>query len=103
VVPALEMLTISLSQSLEADQVYTLYLEFTSIVNSDTTALYYSEYQFDNTTHYLASTDFQAPDARQAFPCFDEPQFKAEWELSIIRLPKYQSLSNMQLVTSEDL
>ena len=39
---------------------------------------------FEN--HWYAFTTFTAIDARRAFPCFDEPRFKTEWQLTL-RIP----------------
>jgi len=50
----------------------------------------------------LAVTQFEAADARRVFPCFDEPAFKARWNLQLVGLPdRVTALSNGQIVKDQ--
>lgn len=52
--------------------------------------------------HYMMSTQFEACDARRAFPCFDEPNLKAEFDFEI-EVPKdLVALSNMPVKSERD-
>jgi puromycin-sensitive aminopeptidase len=41
-----------------------------------------------------AATQFEAADARRAFPCFDEPEFKARFALTLVVPPGVVAVSN---------
>uniref|UniRef100_A0A2A4JGY4 Aminopeptidase n=1 Tax=Heliothis virescens TaxID=7102 RepID=A0A2A4JGY4_HELVI len=58
----------------------------------------YSSRLFDNST--MVASKFQPTYARQAFPCFDEPDFKATYDITLWKPPSYIALSNMNEISS---
>jgi hypothetical protein len=44
---------------------------------------------------WLASTTFEPNEARRAFPCFDEPGFKARFQVNLASRDDVVALSNM--------
>lgn len=71
-----------------------LTIEFTGSINDQLRGFYRSKYIHNKKEKYLATSQFEATDARRAFPCFDEPSHKAVFEVSVI-VPKHlQVISN---------
>ena len=50
-----------------------------------------------------AATQFEAADARRAFPCFDEPEFKATFTLELIHPAGNAAIANMPILSTEEL
>lgn len=71
-----------------------LYLNFIGIINDNLRGFYKSKYILNGEEKYLATTQFEATDARRAFPCFDEPDQKAKFKISFIIADKYNAISN---------
>lgn len=89
--------TISMTKPLQKDQYYELVMEYDGLIR-DGLAGYYKSSYFDpvkNKTKWLAVTQFQSIDARRAFPCFDEPIFKAKFKLTMGHHKDLTALSNM--------
>ncbi len=72
-------------------------IEFTGELNDRLLGFYRSQYKQNGKTKYLATTQFEAADARRAFPCWDEPKAKATFDISIIAGNTFTAISNMPI------
>uniref|UniRef100_A0A8C4HLJ0 Aminopeptidase n=1 Tax=Dicentrarchus labrax TaxID=13489 RepID=A0A8C4HLJ0_DICLA len=83
---------------------YEVQLEFAANLSDSFHGFYKSSYRTKNgEVRVLASTQFEATFARGAFPCFDEPAFKANFTIRIIREPRHISISNMPKLKTVEL
>ncbi len=96
-----EELSIKLSKKIKGTA--TISLEFQGILNDRLLGFYRSQYKQGGKTKYLATTQFEAADARRAFPCWDEPEAKATFEISIIADNKFTAISNMPVKSKKKL
>ena len=76
-------------------------IEFTGELNDRLLGFYRSQYNQNGKTKYLATSQFEAADARRAFPCWDEPEAKATFDISIIAENKFTAISNMPVASKK--
>ncbi|KAH6695165.1 peptidase family M1 [Plectosphaerella plurivora] len=103
--------TIHFDQEIPPSEKATLTIEFEGILNNDMAGFYRSKYTpavtpsdavpRDDEWHYMLSTQFEACDARRAFPCFDEPNLKATFDVHIEVPDGLVALSNMPVSATE--
>ncbi|XP_008335053.1 endoplasmic reticulum aminopeptidase 2 [Cynoglossus semilaevis] len=94
--PSHEQIGIFSPRVLSTGPTYFLYIEFGADIAEGFSGFYRSTYRTTaGKTRTLASTHFEPTDARTAFPCFDEPNFKANFSVRIRRSPAHIALSNM--------
>ncbi|HUF41031.1 MAG TPA: M1 family metallopeptidase [Verrucomicrobiae bacterium] len=76
-----------------------LQIEFSGTLNDKLHGFYRSTYKDDNGQEKrLASTQFESTDARRAFPCWDEPAFKAVYQVTLVVDEKLTAISNAAVV-----
>ncbi|MDY5186541.1 MAG: M1 family metallopeptidase [Streptococcus alactolyticus] len=73
----------SLSIDLPETGTITLMIEFSGKITDNMTGIYPSYYTVDGMKKEVISTQFESHFAREAFPCVDEPEAKATFDLSI--------------------
>ena len=82
----------------------TLHLRFSSVLNDQMRGFYRSTYAApDGSTRRMATTQFEATDARRAFPCWDEPAVKAVFDVTLIIPDGLDAVSNMPKASDEPL
>ncbi|KAK4881228.1 hypothetical protein RN001_004547 [Aquatica leii] len=101
-IPKMSRYIIHLSSELEPGTNYTLDIKFSGKISDNLLGLYRSSYlDSDGNKRWILNTHLQPIFARRIFPCFDEPSFKASFEISIARKTSMSSVSNMPLKESE--
>nr|XP_046243201.1 leucyl-cystinyl aminopeptidase [Scatophagus argus] len=91
-----QQIAVKFSEDLKAGQYCVLTLDYFSNLSHTYDGFYNSSYtDKDGNRRVLAATQFEPLSARKAFPCFDEPAFKATFLIKISRKPNYMTLSNM--------
>ena len=93
-----ETLVIVLEEELPAGT-HTLALKFSGKVNQQGQGLYYAPYQEHGTgaKKVMLGSQFEATDARRLFPCWDEPSFRARFQLTVTVPANLTAVSNMPL------
>lgn len=83
------------------DSVYRLTMEFEGWLNGSLVGFYRTTYVENGEVRSIAATDHEPTDARKSFPCFDEPNKKATYNISIVHPKEYSALSNMPVEKEE--
>ncbi|XP_077540937.1 aminopeptidase N-like [Haemaphysalis longicornis] len=96
-----DTLIIRPGKELERGNRYVIQIKFAGRLG-DTRGFYKYHYKLGNLKQHLLVTFFEPTFAREAIPCFDEPDMKATFTVVVVRPRSYHSLSAMPLDWSED-
>lgn len=80
-----------------------LILTFQGIHHDKMYGFYHSRYRQHGKEQHLLTTQFEAANARAAFPCFDEPALKATFEVTLIIPQRLTAISNMPIQETQVL
>ncbi|HMY04264.1 MAG TPA: M1 family metallopeptidase, partial [Candidatus Obscuribacter sp.] len=96
-----EIATLTFAESLKAGQ-WVLKSQFKGTLNDKLKGFYRSFWTDEKGgKHAIATTQFESTDARRAFPCFDEPAYKATFDVRLTVPEKLTALSNGAIIKTE--
>src|ERR1035437_4986290 len=82
----------------------TVEIAFTGILNDQLVGFYRSTFvDGHGVTHTIATTQMEHSDARQVFPCWDEPSFKATFQINLTVPSELAAYSNSPVASDTDL
>jgi aminopeptidase N len=99
-----ELLTLALPSELATGE-HTLALRFTGRINQQGQGLFYMRYQEQGTgaRKIMLGSQFEATDARRFFPCWDEPVFRARFQLTVVVPENWLAVSNMPIESAKKI
>ena len=90
-----EMVVLTVAKSLPAGPA-TIHITYTGILNSEMRGFYLGK---DEQGRKYAATQFESTDARRAFPSFDEPAYKATFDISTVADKGQVAISNAKVIS----
>ena len=99
-----ELLTLALPSGLATGE-HTLTLGFTGKINEQGQGLFYMRYQEQGSgaRKIMLGSQFEATDARRFFPCWDEPVFRARFQLTAVVPENWLAVSNMPVESEKKI
>jgi aminopeptidase N len=90
-----EMVVLAVEKPLAAGAA-TIHITYTGILNSEMRGLYLGK---DDQGRKYAASQFEATDARRAYPSFDEPNYKATFDITAVADKGMVAISNYKVVS----
>jgi aminopeptidase N len=90
-----EMVVLSVEKPVAAGPA-TIHITYTGVLNSEMRGLYLGK---DDQGRRYAASQFEATDARRAFPSFDEPDYKATFDITAVADKGQVAISNYKVVS----
>ena len=102
-----ELIILALPSELAAGN-HRLALSFSGKINQQGQGLFYMRYQEQGSPavaekKFMLGTQFEATDARRFFPCWDEPAFRARFQLTTVVPGNWVAVSNMPIESEKKI
>lgn len=81
---------------------YTVRLEFSGTITRPMNGLYPCFFEEDGKEQQLLATQFESHHAREVFPCIDEPEAKATFDLTLHTMPGEAVIANTPVKSQEE-
>ncbi|XP_053364696.1 thyrotropin-releasing hormone-degrading ectoenzyme-like [Clarias gariepinus] len=98
--PHNQLYVIALHREMKPFRTYKIYVTFQAQIQNQFLGFYHTSYMLHGERRYTAVTQFSPTHARKAFPCFDEPVYKATFSVTLRHDASFQSISNMPIESS---
>ena len=96
-----QIVDITFAENFQAGQDVIVSIDFIGVLNDQMAGLYRSTYRdIYGQRKVMATTQFEATDARRAFPCADEPALKATFTLTVTIPAELQCISNTPMAST---
>jgi len=90
-----QMATLSFGNEIQPGPA-TIHIKYVGILNDELRGLYLGK---DKDARKYAVTQFEATDARRAFPSFDEPAYKATFDIAVVADKGMAAISNAKVIS----
>ena len=92
--PEADTLTIYFANALTTNSEIVVHIKYSTELLISSSGFYRTSYMINGQTRYLGATQFESTNARFAFPSYDEPRYKAIFELSITHDQSLHAIAN---------
>ncbi|KAG5888646.1 hypothetical protein JTB14_021271 [Gonioctena quinquepunctata] len=97
--PNTDILTITCKEKTVLDAMNTLIIHYEALFSMDGVGLYKSTYVENDIEEIILATQFSPCYARRVFPCFDEPEFKAAFDVFLKHPSTHHALGNTPILS----
>ncbi|POI32672.1 hypothetical protein CIB84_003576, partial [Bambusicola thoracicus] len=98
-----ELAVLELREPLVAGRRYVLQLLFHGRLRENRQGLFLTRYTDLGSSSMLIASQMEPAHARTVYPCFDEPDMKATFNIRIVHDPNYVALSNMPAIDVSEM